>query len=85
MGEGPRQVTYFWLERNSGVSRDAIPYRLEKFAAGLERMFGYGASYFERQIVDRLYSKLKLERIEGEGFSFVDYVREAERKYGAHS
>lgn len=85
LGEGPKQTVYFWLERNHSVSWGEIPRRLEEFASGLEKIFGFGATYFERQIVERLYSKLNLKHMEERGFSFVDYVREAERKYGVRS
>ena len=52
-----------------------IPKNPEAFAKGLEKIFGAGASVFEKLIVKSLCSKLGLKYEDVEGRPFADYVK----------
>jgi hypothetical protein len=81
LGESPRHAIYFWLEKNHGIGRDEIPQKLDAFTSSLEKMFSFGAFYIQRQILEKLHSKLNLKYKEKGGYKFADYVNEAKREY----
>jgi len=74
LGESGRQTIFFHLEKSCSVKRHEIPKKPEAFAAGLEKIFGAGASVIEKLIVKSLYSKLGLEYEDKEERPFADYV-----------
>lgn len=68
------------LEKNSSVTPEEIPEKLEAFAKGLENFLSSGALVIEGIILKQLYSSYGLEfkGIE-EGYSFVDYTTKLNR------
>ncbi|MEM2970332.1 MAG: hypothetical protein QXR63_05300 [Candidatus Bathyarchaeia archaeon] len=54
---------------------------IEFFAEALERIFGEGASLLETLIVRRLYAKLGIQYDVKANYEFIDYVKEAEKKW----
>lgn len=76
LGESGRQMIFFHLEKSYSIKRHEIPQKPEAFAAGLENIFGAGASVLEKLIVKSLYSKLGLKYEDKEDRPFADYVNE---------
>ena len=75
LGESGRQMIFFHLEKSCSIKRHEIPKKPEAFAAGLEKIFGAGASVIEKLIVKSLYSKLGLKYEDKEERPFADYVK----------
>jgi len=78
LGESGRQMIFFHLEKSYSIKRHEISKKPEAFAAGLEKIFGAGASVLEKLIVKSLYSKLGLKYEDKEERKFADYVKEAD-------
>lgn len=76
LGESGRQMIFFHLEKSYSIKRHEIPKKPEAFAAGLEKIFGAGASVLEKLIVKSLYSKLGLKYEDKESRSFADYMND---------
>jgi hypothetical protein len=81
LGDSARQSIYFHLERKFKIARSQIPYRLEDFEEGLERIFGEGSQFLEVLIMKKLYerigSPLKLD--DKKELVFLDYVNAAKK------
>lgn len=88
LGENPRKAIYFHMKRSFQLQRESIPKETDEFSRALNTIFGPGAEIIEKYILKELYQRLELSFEEKEGFTFVDYVREAEklvvRKNRAH-
>ena len=80
-GELAAKAIYYHLERVMGAEIDQLIRSPEKFAEGLEKMFGYGAKILETIILEKLYEKLNLNFKEKENYKFTDYVEDAKRYY----
>jgi hypothetical protein len=76
LGESGRHMVLYHLERNYSIKRHEIPKNPEAFVAGLEGIFGAGASVLEKMILKSLYSKLGLKYEEKEGRTFTDCLKE---------
>jgi len=76
LGESGRHMIFFHLEKSYSIKRHEIPKKPEAFAAGLEKIFGAGASVLEKLIVKSLYSKLGLKYEDKEERPFADYVND---------
>ena len=76
LGESGRQMIFFHLENSHSIKRHEIPKKPEAFAAGLEKIFGAGASVLEKLIVKSLYSKLGLKYEDKKSRPFADYVKD---------
>jgi len=74
LGESGRQMIFFHLEKSYSIKRHEIPRKPEAFAAGLEKIFGAGASVLEKLIVKSLYSKLGIKYEDKEERPFAEYV-----------
>lgn len=61
LGESPKQAILFHLENTFKLRREEIPKNLTEFRKALEKIFGPGAPYVEKLILEKLYSKLNLE------------------------
>ena len=83
LGESAKQSIYFHIEKKFGVSNSDIPENLEKFQAGLEKIFGVGARFIEILIMKNLYTKigLPLEMKQDCELEFVKYVAAAKLNY----
>jgi hypothetical protein len=83
LGESARQAIYFHLENKFKIAKKDIPYRLEDFANGLEKIFGLGAHFIEILIMKSLFEKIgqPLEWNKSKELIFVEYVTAAKRSY----
>ncbi len=77
LGPDVTEAIYRHIELAYGIRRDQIAYRAGEFSLALSRIFGIGASYVERIIVqmikDDLGAKTKTQRLR-------DVVEEAREK-----
>lgn len=83
LGESAKLSIYFHLENRFKVAKNEIPYRLQDFADGLEKIFGIGAHFIEILIMKNLFEKVgqPLEWNENKELSFVEYVTAAKQSY----
>jgi hypothetical protein len=79
LGESGREAVYFHLQNLYGVKKEEIPDKLEEFADGLRRIFGLGAAVIEKAIIKSLYGKIGMKHEEKKGYSFLAYVKDAEK------
>ncbi|MEM3627099.1 MAG: hypothetical protein QXZ25_03635 [Candidatus Bathyarchaeia archaeon] len=76
LGESSRKAIYFHIQNITALKKEDIPSNLEKFAWGLEKIFGEGAKVIERAIIKSLCHKLGVnyEGNENGTFTFADSV-----------
>lgn len=79
LGESGRRMVFFHLERSYSIKRDDIPKKPEAFIAGLEEIFGAGASVLEKLIVKSLCSKVGLKYEDKGEYTFADYLKDAKK------
>ena len=78
LGVNVRDSVYLALLTSLSLTRDEIPYHLDKFEQFLENTVGRRAAYvIFRAIAKRLYSELKLTFDANPTFRLTDYVLEA--------
>jgi len=58
LGDSPKRVVYFYLEKRFKVKKREIPYKIEDFVDALEKIFGLGAKFLEILIIKQLYEKV---------------------------
>ena len=83
LGKSPKQAIYFHLEKRFNVKKEGIPFKIEAFADGIEKIFGLGANFLEILIMKQLHKKV------GQGFkwpeskdlTFTEYVAAAKRSF----
>jgi hypothetical protein len=80
LGESPKQAILFHIENSFRLKKKEIPANLTEFSKALEKIFGKGAEYLERLIVERLYEKLGLPPEDVEASDFLDSVEKLKRK-----
>ena len=83
LGESAKQSIYFHLENKFKIAKKDIPYRLEDFADGLEKIFGLGAHFIEILIMKNLFEKIgqPLEWNQNKELEFVEYVVAAKKSF----
>ena len=83
LGESAKQSIYFHLEDKFKIAKKDIPYRLEDFTDGLEKIFGLGAHFIEILIMKSLFEKIgqPLEWNEKKELVFVEYVAAAKQSF----
>lgn len=83
LGESVKQSIYFHLEKKFKIPKKEIPYRIDDFASGLEKIFGIGAKFIEIMIMKNLYEKIgqTLEWDESKELVFTEYIEAAKRSY----
>lgn len=83
LGESSKQSIYFHLERKFKVAKKDIPFQLEDFADGLEKIFGLGAQFIEILIMKNLYEKIGIpvEWNKNKELGFIAYVEAAKRGF----
>jgi hypothetical protein len=79
LGESPKQAIFFHLENAFKLQVNDIPQKLEEFKKALEKIFGPGASYLERLILERLCRKLNL-KLEMENLDLPKSVESLRRR-----
>lgn len=58
VGESPKQVVYFHLEKTFKINRQDIPYKIKEFTDAIEKIFGNGAKILEIHIMKCLFKKV---------------------------
>ncbi len=58
LGDSPKQMIYFYLEKTFKIKKMDIPSRIDEFADAIEKIFGHGAKHLEIQIMKRLHEKV---------------------------
>jgi hypothetical protein len=83
LGESAKQAIYFHLENKFKIAKKDIPYRLEDFADGLEKIFGLGAHFIEILIMKSLFEKIgqPLEWNQSKELVFVEYMAAAKQSF----
>jgi hypothetical protein len=83
LGESAKQSIYFHLEGRFKIAKKDIPYRLEDFTDGIEKIFGLGAHFIEILIMKSLFEKTgqRLEWNEKKELVFVEYVAAAKQSF----
>ena len=78
--EAGAQVIYDFLGNKCNLKREEIAEKPEVFSADLKKLMVSAASFIEKMILEKLYSKLELKFEEKEGYEFSDYIRELKGK-----
>lgn len=83
LGDSAKQSIYFHIERKFEIRKSEIPYRVEEFTEGLEKIFGLGARFIEILVMKRLYERIgqPLEWDEDKELVFAEYVVAARRSF----
>ena len=83
LGDSARQAIYYHLEDKFKITKNEIPYRLQDFADGLEKIFGLGARFIEIIIMKKVYEKIgqPLEWDESKELVFSEYVTAAKQSF----
>ena len=83
LGESAKQSIYFHLEGKFRIAKKDIPYHLEDFTDGLEKIFGLGAHFIEILIMKSLFEKIghPLEWNQNKELVFVEYVAAAKESF----
>jgi hypothetical protein len=83
LGESAKQAIYFHLEDRFRIAKNDIPYHLEDFTDGLEKIFGLGAHFIEILIMKSLFEKIgqPLEWNQSKELVFVEYVAAAKQGF----
>jgi len=76
-GEIVRAAIYERLERSYQIKQGEIPEKLETFQLALENLLGESAKVMEKLIAKSLYRRLKLNFIQHDGWTLIDYVNHA--------
>lgn len=70
------KVIYDFLENKCHLKHEEIAEKTKDFSAGLERLLGSASPVIEKMILKNLYSTLRMEYMEKEGYRFLDYLKE---------
>ncbi len=81
LGEEPRHAVYQYLATVNSLQREDIPERLEEFSQGMKKALGGASSVLQKVVLKKLFQKIGSAFKESQDFGFVDYVKEAERRY----
>jgi hypothetical protein len=80
LGDSPREAVFYHLEASFRLKKESIPLNLTEFKQALERIFGPGAPYLEKNITRCLYEKLGLDFQEPEHVDLIVYVNDAKKR-----
>lgn len=83
IGESAKHAIFFYLETVFKIKKHEIPYKIEEFAAAIEKIFGLGANCIELLIMNHLYEKVKgtVELHKPKDFTFAKYVDAVKRSF----
>jgi len=83
IGESSRHAIFFYLETVFKIKRHEIPYKIEDFAAAIEKIFGLGANCLELLIMKHLFEKVKktVQLHEPGDFTFTKYVTAVKQSF----
>jgi len=80
--EAGAEVIYNFIENKYHLKREEIAEKPEVFSTGLKRLLGSAAPVIEKMILRDLYSKLRFEYEEKDGYEFSDYVKKLRERCG---
>lgn len=81
LGDEPRRAVYQYLATIHSLQREDIPEKLEDFSQGMKKALGGASSVLQKVMLKKLFQKIGSTFKEAQEFDFVDYVKEAERRY----
>jgi len=83
LGDSAKHAIYFHLKKTFNISKRDIPSKIEEFADGIEKIFGFGAKPLEILIMQRLYEKVGgvVEYPEHKELVFAEYVAAARQSF----
>ncbi len=81
LGDEPRQAVYQYLATIHSLQKENIPQKLEDFSQGMKKALGGASSVLQKVMLKKLFQKIGSTFKEAQEFDFVDYVKEAERRY----
>jgi hypothetical protein len=79
LGDSPKQAILFHLEASFNLKREKIPTNIAEFVKALEGIFGPGAPYLEKLILECLYEKLGLKFKDVKCFDFLKCVNNVKK------
>ncbi|HVP16165.1 MAG TPA: hypothetical protein VMT42_02235 [candidate division Zixibacteria bacterium] len=77
LGDSSKQAILFHLEDSFQLKEENIPSNLTEFKKALDSIFGPGATFLEKVIVERLHEKLGLRFEDAKNTDFLEYVEKA--------
>jgi hypothetical protein len=80
LGDSPKEAIFYHLETSFHLKKQDIPLNLSEFQQALERVFGPGAPYLEKEIIRCLCERLGLGFEEPKLFDLAVYVDDAKRR-----
>ena len=80
LGDSPKRAILFHLESTFNIKKEHIPDNITEFSKALDKIFGPGATYLEKLIMQRLYEKLGLKFEELENRDFLECVDDVKRR-----
>jgi len=83
LGDSATYAIHFYLEKTFNISKQDIPYKIEEFADGIEKIFGLGAKFLEILIMQQLYEKIGevIEYPKHKELVFIEYVAAARQSF----
>ncbi len=69
LGEAVKNTVYFQLENSFNISKKEIPKQIDEFSDIMRKIFGFGASRFEINLMKSLHSKINA-KIKLEGYEW---------------
>jgi hypothetical protein len=78
-GDTIRDALYERIARTYQVRREEIPEKLKVFHLALEDLLGTSAPVMERLIAKDFYGRLKLDFLQHNGWTLIDYVDHAKK------
>ncbi|MEM2338562.1 MAG: hypothetical protein QXL91_01770 [Candidatus Bathyarchaeia archaeon] len=79
LGESPKQAILFHVENTFKLQKEEIPQNLTEFKKALETIFGPGAPYLEKLILEKLCNKLNL-KLEAENSDLLSNVENLKKR-----
>ena len=61
LGNSGKNATYYYLTKIFGVEKDNLPQKFDVFVKALEEMFGSGAQFIFKLIIEDLYARMELK------------------------
>ncbi|MEM4450258.1 MAG: hypothetical protein QXQ33_05500 [Nitrososphaerota archaeon] len=75
LGEGGKQVIYYYLQNIYEISKEGILERPELFTDLLNKFFGVGAKIIEKEIVKKQCQKLGIDFEQVSNIGLIDFIK----------
>ncbi|MCW4005172.1 MAG: hypothetical protein NWF04_01030 [Candidatus Bathyarchaeota archaeon] len=80
LGESPKQIVYFHLEKKFSLKKEDIPKHLENFSLALQSIFGVGGRSIETMILKSLCLKYGINYDDLKHTEFLGAIKEIKQK-----